>query len=301
MEDRIEHQDWKVWSDRLRAFFVTYLVALIIGQYVYSFAAYFAHGPRASLFQILIIAFFFPVVPALVALLRQMHRPTVRTAEIQGAGVVHFHWFFCGALVFGLWAGGYFLINHLMYGTPAHSLAMEFEDRIPFFPEFSLVYLTVYWIFLLAPFTGQTPEDSRLYIKGFLSLSAICFMCFIAFPVECPRPAFNVITVADLGLAKIHAADNPINCFPSMHCALGMYSALTLLRRNKKNGLLAILLMVNVGICTLVTKQHYLADVVAGFFLAGLVHRLTYRSKVELQAFRLRLEEVREFIDRLTR
>ena len=299
MEGSFEHRGWRVWSDRLRAFFVSYLIALIIGQYFYSFAAYVAQWPRVSLLHILNVALFFPIVPALAALIWRAYRPLQHAPGIQGARIGHFHWCFSGILAFGVWAGGYFLINRLMVGAPTYTLAMGWESGIPFLPEFSLVYLTVYWLFLLAPFTGETPEDSRLYLKGFLILSAVCFAFFILFPVECPRPPFDVVTLADFGLAKIHSADKPVNCFPSMHCAVGMYSALTLLRRNRKNGLLALLLMINVGIATLVTRQHYLADVVGGFLLAALVTHLTYRSRVEIPS--LRLEAVLEFVDRLSR
>jgi membrane-associated phospholipid phosphatase len=56
----------------------------------------------------------------------------------------------------------------------------------------------------------------------------------------------------------------PYNCFPSLHVAYAFVSALTCSRVHPGVGAAAALWAALIGVSTVYTKQHYVADVIAG-------------------------------------
>ena len=71
--------------------------------------------------------------------------------------------------------------------------------------------------------------------------------------------------------------DAPLNCFPSLHVAHSFVSALAVGRVHRSLGALATVAAMLVGISTLFTRQHYIADVVAGAALAYGAYALLLR------------------------
>jgi membrane-associated phospholipid phosphatase len=70
------------------------------------------------------------------------------------------------------------------------------------------------------------------------------------------------------GLRFLYDADPPYNCFPSIHVAHSSVSALACFRVHRRLGLIAAFCALLVALSTLFTKQHYVADLVAGILLA---------------------------------
>ena len=70
------------------------------------------------------------------------------------------------------------------------------------------------------------------------------------------------------GLRFLYDADPPYNCCPSLHVAHSFVSALACYRVHRTLGFVAISCASLVGVSTLFTKQHYVADVIAGILLA---------------------------------
>jgi len=80
------------------------------------------------------------------------------------------------------------------------------------------------------------------------------------------------------GLRFLYGADPPFNCFPSLHVAHSFVSALTSYRVNRRLGIASIVCASLVGISTLYTKQHYIADVIAGTLLACVAYAIFLRN-----------------------
>ena len=119
--------------------------------------------------------------------------------------------------------------------------------------------------------------DLRRMIIAFCATSAVAFACFILFPVYCPRPPFAAQSIATSMLALEHALVRPVNNFPSFHVAV---AALVYFgARRASRFLAAALLSITVGIAisALCIKQHFVADVIAGFLLASVCWRLSGR------------------------
>ena len=118
-------------------------------------------------------------------------------------------------------------------------------------------------------FVVQQPELIRRTVWAYLTVWTLSYVCFVLYPTVAPRPdevmgsGFGV-----WGLRFLYDADPPYNCFPSIHVAHSFVSALASFRVHRPLGYAALSCAWFVAISTLFTKQHYVADVIAGIALA---------------------------------
>ena len=75
-----------------------------------------------------------------------------------------------------------------------------------------------------------------------------------------------------------YSIDPPYNCFPSLHVAYAYVSALTCYRVHRGVGVIAAIWAALIGVSTLYTKQHYVADVIAGALAAFVAYALFLRT-----------------------
>ena len=80
------------------------------------------------------------------------------------------------------------------------------------------------------------------------------------------------------GLRFLYSSDPPYNCFPSLHVAHSFVSALACYRVHRGVGLGAATCASLVAVSTLFTKQHYIADVIAGILLAFVAYAIFLRK-----------------------
>ena len=198
-----------------------------------------------------------------------------------------------GIVLFVVWAAGYFAIAHVNYHREVVQLAVSLDRSIPFIPEFSLLYLTLYPMFLLPFFYVKDGEFFRLMAYAYLTLMVICYAVFLMYPVAMPRP--TTWTGPDLSiwiLGMIYRNDNARNCFPSMHAAMSMMAALTLLEINRLRGWIALFVTFSLGAAALFIRQHFIVDIFAGFVLAFVVYYIYFKQKIVdvLRTEGLRLE-----------
>lgn len=78
-------------------------------------------------------------------------------------------------------------------------------------------------------------------------------------------------------LRLAYSLDPPYNCFPSLHVAYAFVSALTCYRVHRGVGTAAALWAALIGVSTLYTKQHYVADVIVGALAAYVAYVLFLR------------------------
>jgi membrane-associated phospholipid phosphatase len=69
-------------------------------------------------------------------------------------------------------------------------------------------------------------------------------------------------------IRDVYAGDNPYNCFPSLHTSISTILAVYWLRVNRRLGILVAVWVALIVASTVLIKQHYLADLVAGLALA---------------------------------
>lgn len=153
-------------------------------------------------------------------------------------------------------------------------------DRImPMQPAWSVIYLS----YLLSPFLPllmvRQQEHVRRIFLAWLLVWSVGYVCFLVYPTIAPRTD----EVEGKGffvwfLQGIYDADPPRNCFPSLHVATAFVAALACGRVHRGVGFAALLWSGLVAASTVFTKQHYVADVIAGVLLAGVAYVVFLRG-----------------------
>ena len=161
-----------------------------------------------------------------------------------------------------------------------HVPAIALDRAMPLAAAWALVYGALYLFLILLPvFVVRQEEHIRRTVLAYLSIWITAYVCFLLYPTMASRP--SIVTghgFAAWGLRFLYGADPPFNCFPSLHVAHSFVSALTSYRVNRGLGIASIVGASLVGVSTLYTKQHYIADVVAGIVLACIAYLVFLRN-----------------------
>ena len=197
------------------------------------------------------------------------HRPTLghlRHALILSAAVGV--WF---GLVYG---GADWLTHQHSYRLRLHSDA---ELRVPFVPAAVIGYVSLYPLFIMAPFVLRSGRELRALAVSLAVVIGVAGIGFLAFPAD------NVFPTPDerggwspvVRFAKWVALD--YNLAPSLHVAMGTLCAAVYSRQAPPIGRAALWLWAGViGLSTLLLHQHYVVDIVTGYLLAFVGVRWVY-------------------------
>ena len=171
-------------------------------------------------------------------------------------------WF---AIVYG---GANWLTAHREARVRVHFAA---ELQIPLIPAFTLVYMSIYLLFLAAPFVLRTRREiTTLAIAQALAIT-VAGVCFLLIPAQL---AFHPAADAELGIwsGLFHFADRlnlDYNLVPSLHVALSIVCIELFAPRAKATGKILLRLFgVLIAAATVLTHQHHLVDAVTGYLLA---------------------------------
>jgi membrane-associated phospholipid phosphatase len=153
---------------------------------------------------------------------------------------------------------------------------LALDRALPLIPTWALIYGALYLFLILLPiFVVRQDEQIRRTLFAYLLVWITAYVVFMVYPTAAPRPA-RVIGrgFAVWGLRALYTSDPPYNCFPSLHVAHSFVSAFTCCRVNRSVGVVAVVCAALVALSTLFTKQHYVADVIAGVCLAFLAYAM---------------------------
>lgn len=168
----------------------------------------------------------------------------------------------------------YIFIAGQMPGRTVHIPALAWDSAVPLQPWWVLVYGALYMFLILLPFfVVRENELLRRTVLAYLAVWITSYICFVVYPTAAPRPAsVGGDGFAVWGLRILYDADPPYNCFPSLHVAHSFVSALACHRVHRALGAAAVGCASLVALSTLLTKQHYVADVLMGAVMAFAVY-----------------------------
>jgi membrane-associated phospholipid phosphatase len=171
-----------------------------------------------------------------------------------------------------------FIAKRVAFGT-LHVPALPWDRAVPLQPIWALIYGALYVFLIVLPvIVVREEEHIRRTFWAYLAVWIIAYVCFIVYPTVAPRPdRIYGDGFAAWGLRILYDADPPYNCFPSLHVAHSFVSALTCYRLHRRLGLAALLCASLVAVSTVFTKQHYIADVIAGALLAVVAYVVILR------------------------
>jgi hypothetical protein len=163
--------------------------------------------------------------------------------------------------------------------------ARTFDDalltKLPLVPAFAAVYLGVH-VFSIVPYC-VIPESRHLrrYLLGNLLIVVLSSILWVMLPVRLDRPTIPA-EMPGFGawlLRGVYNFDPMTNCFPSAHCSIAVYAAIGMQHASRRLFAWGIMSATLVCISTVMTKQHYVADVAAGAVLAAIAYAAIARKR----------------------
>ena len=159
-----------------------------------------------------------------------------------------------------------FALNMLVYSGSMvlcadwhhYDLTTWLDKQVPLVPQWMYIYFGCYLFWII---NYMTDMMSRL----------VCAAFYIGFPTTNVRPAFTVDSFSDWLLAFLYRIDQPTNLFPSIHCLVSWLCYAGIRKSDKVSSpykAFSCIFALLVAASTQFTKQHYLADAVAGIALA---------------------------------
>jgi membrane-associated phospholipid phosphatase len=145
----------------------------------------------------------------------------------------------------------------------------QWERAIPFVPWMILPYLSIDLFFIAAPFLFRNERELRIYAFRIAATILIAGICFLIFPLRFAFPRPHAAGWLGELFDRFRALDAPHNLCPSLHAAL-LVLLVDSYARHLRGGwrLLVLAWFVLIGCSPLLTHQHHLIDIVAGFALA---------------------------------
>ena len=182
------------------------------------------------------------------------------------------------------------VLNTLVYsgtmvlckGLYHHDFTTAFDRMVPVLPEFTSIYLICY-VFWVVNYI-MTARISREHMYRFLTADylsrIVCGILFVFLPTTLVRPEITGTGFWDQALRFVYSIDQSANLFPSIHCLVSWF-CYTGIRGRKEvpawyrafSCIFALLVVLS----TQFTKQHYIADAIAGVLLAEVLSLLTRR------------------------
>jgi membrane-associated phospholipid phosphatase len=185
-------------------------------------------------------------------------------------------------VVLNLWVYAPYLFLQQHHFFPAIKMpASIFDHMIPFSDKAAWLYLSIYLLMPVGPFLMNRRKQLLRYAAGIILISSLADIVFLFWPTLCPRPNVQETNIAYQTLTAI---DNPFHAFPSLHAAFAVYSALCgamVLRELDSRNFWRISLWFWAGLilcATLATKQHVVADIIAGSALGFGVYVCVFKK-----------------------
>lgn len=154
------------------------------------------------------------------------------------------------------------------FRLPVHLAA---ELRIPFVPAMTIFYMSLYLLFLLAPFILRTRREFRAVVLTMATVILVGGIAFLMIPAEL---AFTPPYAAELGIwaGLYQLADRlnlTYNLVPSLHVAFAVVCVTAFSPHAPPTGrALLWLWAVLIAASTVLIHQHHVLDVITGWLLA---------------------------------
>ena len=152
--------------------------------------------------------------------------------------------------------------------VPIH---LEAEQRIPFVPAAVWLYMTMYALFLMAPFVLRSPRKLMALGSTHAAIVFVAGISFLAVPAQLAYPTTIGVPERGVTATLYRLADwlnLDYNLLPSLHVALSVSCVAVYQRRAGATGRLVLWCWaLAVALSTIFTHFHHVLDAVSGFAL----------------------------------
>jgi membrane-associated phospholipid phosphatase len=180
----------------------------------------------------------------------------------------------------------YTFLQHHQWFRIAEVPAMPLDSWIPFWDQAIWSYLSLFLLMPIGPLFMSSRNQLLRYAAGILLIQLLSYAVFLSMPTWCPRPHQTNPTFAYRLLTRF---DAPLNAFPSLHAAFATFSALSIARVSRELTtqarwrFLAAFWAMGILVAALVTKQHRLADILAGCFVGFAVGVYAFKESPSIK------------------
>jgi membrane-associated phospholipid phosphatase len=190
---------------------------------------------------------------------------------------VFFYFVRRGVAITILWVVVYGGADLITGRTQRYRVHFNWELDIPFVPATVLAYLSLNVLFLLTPFVLRDRRALDAFGLALAGEIVVAGLCFLIFPAEL---AFDPSEDAGRWTSMLNVARTVAmryNLVPSLHVAMAVLSVAAFATRG--NDLVRGLLWawaLAIAASTLLTHQHHVVDVIAGWLLGVVAKRFIF-------------------------
>lgn len=202
-----------------------------------------------------------------------------------------------------------FALNMLVYSGAMtlcadrkhYDLTTSLDRMVPLVPWWMYIYFGCYlfWIanyILVARIHKDSPANFYRFVTTDMMSRIVCGLFYFLMPTTNVRPEVVGTTFADALLRFLYSIDQPANLFPSIHCLVSWMCYIGI-RGNERvpkwyrafSCIFALLVVIS----TQTTKQHYIADAIAGILIAEVLFAMNKRLSI--------YRYVQHFFDKINR
>jgi membrane-associated phospholipid phosphatase len=167
----------------------------------------------------------------------------------------------------------YFPVNRLIHGGIQTQLPLD--RSLPLFPPAVVPYLFGDILFVGFPVWAAVkakPIEFEAYAISIILAAVTSYIIYLVFPTYITRPEINPTDIFSRMLLTVYQTDRAANTAPSGHTFYSVLSLLYLARWRPNYRLAGIIVTFIILASTLLTKQHYIVDIISGIALAVLAY-----------------------------
>lgn len=173
---------------------------------------------------------------------------------------------------------GIWLLAHLVANERAarserviYSTKTVLDDTIPFRPNMAIFYFSGFILGNMAYIMLNSTESFPLIALGYGIQFVASISLYLLYPCRIDRyENFIPDSIPGYLLATFQRISKPFNSFPSMHVSFCLFSALSVFGfGSRSEGFVMIVWTVMVALSALLTRQHYVIEVLMGAVLGA--------------------------------
>ena len=162
-----------------------------------------------------------------------------------------------------------YALSKVINGSNATLIGSHIDSLIPFNTLAIVPYCIWYFLIFIIPYYYYK------YIVSYVLITIIANIIFIVCPTTVNRPTVSGNDIFSIMTKIVFFVDNePLNCFPSLHCAISflwIIYTLSMKNSNKYFKLFITIISILIIISTLFIKQHVFIDMIGGICITSLV------------------------------
>lgn len=172
----------------------------------------------------------------------------------------------------------YYLARIIAKNWQHYDMTTSADLRIPFLPWTVSIYFACYLFWCVNYYlcaaqssAAQSSAERNRFFCADAIAKIICFLLFVTIPTTNIRPEVVGNDIWSFLMKFLYRIDAANNLFPSIHCLVSWFCWIGVRKRKELPvwyRCFSLAMAVSVCISTLTTRQHVIADVIAGIGLA---------------------------------